>query len=67
MRSANAQYDNELTHFGVDDGVSESAALQGRGWTGLRTGRKHRDGDRVVPLPADDGGEEETLRRREVN
>ena len=52
-----------LPFIGMDDGVSEPAAVQGALGPDHGSGAQHRNGHGVIPLPADDGEEEEAMRR----
>jgi hypothetical protein len=54
-----------LPVFGMDDGVPESAAVQGSAGPYQRSGTHHRNRHRLIPIAADDGGEEEALSREE--
>ena len=47
---------SEWTH-----GVSESAAVQGAAGSDHRPGPHHRDRNRIVSLPADDGKEQKAM------
>ena len=53
--------DDESAVLGMDDGVSESAIVQSAVGPDHGPGAHHRDGNRIVPLPAHDGKEEESL------
>ncbi len=48
--------------FGMDDNVSEPEIVQGAIGPGDRPGAYYRDRDGVLPIPADDGKEEATVR-----
>ena len=55
--------DDELAVLRMDDGVSESATMQGAAGSDHGPGAHYRDRDGIVSLPANDGKEEEEVRR----
>ena len=55
--------DDESAVLRVDDGVSQSAIMQGAAGSDHGPGAHHRDGNGIVPFPAHDGKEEEALSR----
>jgi hypothetical protein len=64
-RESGHHCDHEFAVLGMDHGVSESTLVQSPAGPSDRPGSYRRDRNRIVPLPPDDGKEEEkTVSRR---